>query len=373
MRRIQISKKKIIWIAGCFFSLLLSLVLFCVRSSVVGRQISQKMAERWSEEGGVNQISCFFSGDAGISESRLIGFEHTLDNVLQEASVEADPENPNARLWTDAYSAPGMISISSERTSMMLKALGVGGDFFLFHPQDLQYGSYFSGRDLNQDYVVMDEETAWQLFGGMDVAGQIVNVGGRPHVIAGVIKRPQGKMEKQAGLSESILYVSYSTLTNFGSSAGINHYEIVMPNPIKDFAMKLVKENLLVDENEVEYVDNSNRFSIVSSIRLLRQFGYRSMNGKAIIYPYWENLARGYEDVLVLLTFFMLLFFAVPAMVCFIYLVYRWKHKKWTLKSILSKMSDGIYRMRVKHAAKKALKKKNPIRIRFEEDEDEKF
>ena len=38
-------------------------------------------------------------------------------------------------------------------------------------------------------------------------------------------------MEKAAGLTSTVVYVSYETLETYGTSNGINHYEIVMPNP----------------------------------------------------------------------------------------------------------------------------------------------
>ena len=112
------------------------------------------MAQRWKKEKDVTQISCFFSREAGVSDYQIIAFEHMLDNALQEASIKLENANPGARLWADAYSASGTITLSTERTALTLKAKGVGGDFFQFHPQQLQYGNYFSGSDLNSDYIV---------------------------------------------------------------------------------------------------------------------------------------------------------------------------------------------------------------------------
>lgn len=375
MNRKGLTKKTIIWIVICLVCLLVACSASVIRGSLVKRQISQQMAERWNSEGGKAQISCFFSREANVSEMQLISFEHNLDDALKEASIVVDTEeHPGARLWADAYSAQGNVSVASDRTTLYLKALGVGGDFFQFHPQELLYGNYFSGSDVNQDYVVIDREIAWQLFGGIDVAGKTIEVGGKPHVIAGVINRPQGKMEKAAGLSDPLIYVSMQTLQELGGASPIQHYEIVMDNPIKDFAMQKVKELLHVDEKEVEFMENTNRFAMLSSLRLLGKLGYRSMNGKAIIYPYWENLARGYEDILALITLVVVIFFAVPALVLGVWLIGRWRHKKWTLKSLLRKMVSLWERVRVRVSQrKKTASEKKPIRFVFdEEDEDEK-
>lgn len=365
MRKRKLSIQNFIWLLCCAFFCVMAGILFLWRNSIVSHQVSQQMAQRWNPSGGVSQISCFFSGYNEVSEDTFRNFEHALDNALKEASITVESENAGARLWVDAYSAPGMITVTSERTSLSLKAIGIGGDFFQFHPQKLLYGSYFSGNDLNQDYILIDEETAWQLYGANDIAGKIVSINGIPHMICGVIKRPQEKLDQEAGLGEPIIYTSYSTLVNHGTTNGINHYEIVMPNPIDGFAMKMVKENLGADERETEFIENTDRYSLVSSLKLVGKFGIRSMNGKAIIYPYWENLARGYEDIVALITLIVLLLLLFPAVTAFVWLIYRWRHKSWTVKSIAMKFLDILRIQKEKYYAGKSARRRKK-----EEDDD---
>ena len=316
-------------------------LLQLLRGHLIRELDSQQMAERWSTEGGYAQISCFFSENAGVSADQLKGFGYQLTNSLMEASITQESENPDARLFVTAYSGHGRITISSDKASVSLNALGVGGDFFLFHPQELLSGGYFAESDLNQDYILMDEETAWQLYGASDIVGKIVMVNGKPHMIAGVYKRPQGKLDKAAGLDQMLAYVSYSSLSG-ESPAGIDHFEVVMPNPIKGFAMEQVKNLLAPPEEESRIVENTNRFSLLSSLKILTEFGTRSMNGKAIIYPYWENLARGYDDIIALVSLFMVLFILFPTVVCLIWLICWWRHKSWTVRSVWRKLGDKI-------------------------------
>lgn len=375
MKKKGFTKRNWIGLGVMLLCLLLALSMHLIRQKWITGMEDQQMAARWKEEGDVSQISCFFSRKAYVSEEQLIAFEHILDNALQEASIVLESDNPGARLWADAYSASGMVSISTERTTLSLKALGIGGDFFQFHPLQLEYGNYFSGNDLNQDYVVIDEETAWQLFGGIDVSGKFVTIGGRPHVIAGVIHRPQGKMEKAAGLDDSIVYLHLHSLQQYGYGFdSIEHYEIVMPNPIKQFALQMVKEKLAVDEKEVVYVENTGRFSIPKSLDVLLQFGYRSMNGRAIIYPYWENIARGYEDRLSLVTLLYVTGLAIPALILFFWLIGLWRHKSWTLGSVTKKLADFIYKLQSDRVARKERKKnqkdRRPIRVFYEEEKE---
>lgn len=350
-------KKIVLGISGGI-SFLIFLVLLFVSNSLGSSQLSQTVAERWSSDGKSSQVSCFFSVGSGITEDELIEFEHTVDGALTDASVVQESVNPGARLWADAYSADGQITLSNDKTSLTADAIGIGGDFFLFHPVTLLNGAYFSGNDLMQDYCVIDEDAAWQLFGSNDVAGMTVYIGGIPHIVTGVVRRPSGHLAEAAGLDSTLVYVSYQTLTELGTSHGINHYEIVMPNPVTGFAYNYIKEKLGSDEKEVEVVENTSRYSILSRLQLLGQFGTRSMNGKAIIYPYWENIARGYADILALMTLFGILFLAYPVGLGLVFFCIWWKHKGWTMRDVRHKIQDFAERRVEKLREKRKDRKK---------------
>jgi len=341
-------KKLIFGISGA-----VSFLVFLIFTLVAGRlgnsQPSQEMSKRWSPDGEAAQVSCFFSVNAYITQDKILEFEHSIDSALKDAGVLQESENPGARLWADAYSADGKITVSTENGKVEADAIGIGGDFFLFHPEKLLYGAYFSGNDLMQDYCVIDEDAAWQLFGSPNVAGKTVYINGVPHIVTGVVQRADGILEKKAGLDSTVIYVSYQTLSEHGSCNGINHYEIVMPNPVSDFAYQFIEEKLGTDEKETEVVENSGRYSFLSELKVLRQFGARSMNAKAIIYPYWENVARGVEDILALITLFQLLFLTYAVIVALVLFVKWWKHKGWTIKEKLLGLKDKAERRLEKH------------------------
>lgn len=337
-------RKKVLGISGGV-CLLLFLVLTAVIHHMGSSQEAQEMAARWSADGGVSQVSCFFSVNAEAPEERIEEFEHTVDAALTDAAVVQESENPGARLWADAFSADGKITVSTDAGTVTADAIGIGGDFFLFHPGRLLYGAYFSGNDLMQDYCMIDEDVAWQLFGSSNVAGKTVYIGGIPHMVTGVLERPQGRMEKAAGLDGALVYVSYQTLSELGSCNGINHYEIVMPDPVSDFAYDYVSERLGSDGKETEVVENTGRYSFLSRVKLLSGFGTRSMNGRAIIYPYWENLARGYEDILAALTLLELLLLAYALTAAAVLFCGWWRHKGWTVKERLLQGKDKAERL----------------------------
>ncbi len=352
-RKKGFSAGSLIFLAVCVVFFLIFVVFHGVSAHKINSLIEQQMAKRWSTEENVSQISCFFSVNAGITEDFIETLEHSLDDALKEASIVSQSENPSARLWADAYSADGQITVESNISTVTADALGIGGDFFLFHPMQLLSGSYFSGNDLMQDYCILDQDAAWKLFGSYDVAGQSVTIGGRTHIVTGVVKRPEGKLYEAAGLDGSLIYVSYETLKNYGRNNGINHLEIVMPNPVSGFALDYMKKAVSIDEKEVEIIENSTRFHMLNRIKHIAKLSARAMNGKAIIYPYWENVARSYEDRLALLMLFELIFFSIPCIMIIIKLVIMWRRKTWTVKSVLqsakNKAESVWYRRIRKH------------------------
>lgn len=356
-------KRIVLGISGGI-SFLIFLVLLFAASHLGGNQLTQTMAERWSDDGGASQVSCFFSVDSRITEDAIIEFEHTVDGALADASVLQESENPGARLWADAYSADGQVTLSTGKTSLTADAIGIGGDFFLFHPVKLLYGSYFSGNDLMQDYCVIDEDAAWQLFGSSDVAGMMVEIGGIPHIVVGVVERPSGRLAEAAGLDSTLVYVSYKTLSELGRNNGINHYEIVMPDPVTGFAVNFIREKLGSDEKETEVVENTSRYSFLKRLELLTQFGTRSMNGRAIIYPYWENIARGYEDILTLLTLFEMLFLIYPLGLGLVFFCIWWRHKGWTLKDVWHWLVDKAQRRMERLRESRKNKETAPKKVR---------
>lgn len=329
--------KKQLWLSTIMFvSLLLFIVLQIISVCMINSLKTQQMASRWDNQGHSTQVTCFISENTQVTPKQLVNLEHFVDAALKDISITA--ENENARLWSDAYSARGEITVESSKTSVTGKAIGVGGDFFLFHPLDLQNGSYFSDNDLMQDYIILDEDAAWQLFGSNDIEGMQVMIKGVPHIVKGVIKRDSGRMNEKAGNGKITFYLSYESLMKYGTSKGINAYEIVMPNPISGFALKTIKEKIGIEEGNIELVENTKRYSLPALLKVISDFGIRPMNEKAIVYPYWENVARGYEDILAMILFWKAIFLFIPFCITSAYMGYRFKHRTWNARTIMDGM-----------------------------------
>ena len=315
----------------------------------------QQMAERWSKDGDVAQISAFFSKDAVEDATYFRGIEQSVEKALQEASIVAEKET--ARLWIDAVSQSGKVVLSSERASVELNALGVNGEFFQFHPQKIVSGALFRQDSMMQDGVVIDEETAWQLFGSSDVAGMQIMIGQVPHFITGVIERAEGRLEEAAGLEKSICYLSLESLQKYGRTTSGFAYEIVMPNPIKNFAFSIMQTAVGKENEEVVLVENSTRFDLLPLFGVIQDFGIRSMSFKEVIYPYWENIARGQEDILALLLLLKCFLLVLPCIFVLAVIIYLWKHRTWHLSQGIAWIQDKTYEAGSKRVRKKSQKK----------------
>ncbi len=359
----ELSLRQIVFSLIVIVSLFLFFLLTLWADRKTGQLIDQQAAARWDEEGNSAQVSCFFAENVEVDESTLMSFEKQLNQTLMEVlpaedtpqepsgsvsgSVSQDaPESSGRRLFIDSYSSLGSITVTSEGGKLEdVQAVGIGGDFFLFHPLQLVSGGYFSGNDLMKDFVLLDEDAAWQLFGSSDIAGQSVMIADIPHYISGVIKRQEGRFAESAGLDKTVVYVSNETLASYGKSSGICVYEVVAPDPVKHFVYNCVKEKIGVKENEMIVVENSSRYLPESIIPVILDYGTRSMQNAAVRFPYWENIGRAWEDVRALAMIFQVILLLIPILITAVFLVRLWKRKKYTLKDVgnfLLKIRDKV-------------------------------
>ena len=315
--KIRVSKRKWNFALVNAVLILLTLACLCVYLPIRGTLDSLDAADRWrgTSKERFAQIACFLPEDSTRAEGEILQLREKLDAAMVEASLEAAPEH---QLYQDAYSARGTLTISSDRGSSEVSAIGVGGNFFLFHPLRLRSGSYISGDDLMDDRIVLDEIVAWQLFGGYDVAGQTVTISGKPYYVAGVVRREDDFATEKAYLDGAGIFLSYSALYSL-TEQGITCYEIVLPDPISGFAMNVMKTNFDVGKGEM--VENSARYRLKNLWTVIRGFGLRSMRANGVIYPYWENAVRLTEDWLALLLLLMILFALCPAFTALVLII----------------------------------------------------
>ena len=348
---------------------LLCLSCLLVYSHLANMLDSQHQAERWQGEGELkfSQLSCFMSVDQKLTLEQVYTFRNAMMTKFHEAALDIDNDS---QLFCDAWSTTGKVYVYSDQGKGDVSVIAVGGNFFDFHPIRLLSGNYISPDDLMKDRVLLDEETAWLLFGGTQLEGMSFKIDGVPFVVAGVIEREQDFASLKAYTSGMGIYMSYdayssikssgsSTLTatassgsgssssgsggsggsgsgssgdnsgssggssggsgSSGSSVGIECYEVVMAEPVKGFALGVAKEKFPIGGGVI--VDNSNRYSFENVLKLVKQFGSRSMQTHGVILPYWENAARCIEDWCLALLIAAIVTAVLPLVLLAIFLV----------------------------------------------------
>lgn len=313
------NKKKILLYA--VNALLLILIGVCLlRSNYYSNLLlSQQAANYWAgdSEERFAQVSCFFPVNKSASVDSIFTFRKSINGKLIEAGVEPKEEGES---WTDCYSATDSLTVSGDHNSSEATVVGVGGDFFLFHPYELVSGSYIYDDDLMKDRVVLDYELAWKLFGGTSLEGMTVTINGNPYYVAGVVRRETDKFSEKSFTGEPAMYISYSTLAALKEGTGISCYELVMPDPISKYAKTFVEESFKTQKGVV--AENSTRYNFTSIYGIFKHFGSRSMATNGVIYPYWENAARVSEVYIARIYVFILLLALFP-FICLVILAVR--------------------------------------------------
>lgn len=381
----HLSKWQIIRLSIC----LACLIIYFVASSWMNFKISllndQLVSNRWSSDGSFGQASIYFTQGTAVTESKIKEFEYRISKALTEDAIDdGTDEEDTIDNWTDCYSSVGSITAMANNKSVETTAIGTGGDFFVFHPVTLITGSYYNGDDLMNDKVVIDENLAWQLFGSNDIIGETIDISGVPHIITGVARFDSDKMSKAAGINGPICFLSYYSLYNYGSVYGtsvssafrsssdtkasdssstnnasnsksdsasysesdpgaISCYEVVMPNPVDGYARSVLAGKLGMDEKSVLVVDNKERFEIIPMLNVINAFPTRSMRTFNVTFPYWENIARGWEDIFAIIFAIRVICVLVLACMLVYKIVYSYRHKKWTAKGIYTYILDRKY------------------------------
>lgn len=253
--------------------------------------------KKWDSNGGYEQFSVYLP--VGIMQERASydGMMHQIREALDKEGIE--PANKQSRMALGAFSGYGNVTLQTDVATVSVGAIGVGGDFFYFHPIELLDGSYLTEEYLMRDYIILDRETAWKLFGATNVTGMTVMIGNVPFLVAGVYEPTDVLLSEEAGLDESRVFLFYESLEEFGTVAGIQWLDFLLPNPVKGFGEKILEENSAVSLKQAVVMNNSTRFDAIPLYKLIPDYMERIMSKSGIIYPYWENVARGYENILV--------------------------------------------------------------------------
>lgn len=325
MDSLRIILKRYKNIAICLLAVLLVLAGNAVLGHMRNSVSTQQPEERWSSNGdNAAHIAAYYPEDEGVTDAEIKGYRNSLDTALTEASVEIKKD---ARRYLDAYSCSGSVEIAKEgsKEGTKVNVTAVGGDFFFIHPQQLLSGNYISESELMNDKVVIDEYTAWLIFGSTNVSGKYITISGKYFYVAGVVKPHDSLAAKKTYGIRSRIYMSYSAYSKLvNSNANITCYEIVFPDMITNFAYNEMKkvlgvttdedsvdESSINDEKGIQVVNVTTRFRYRKLWNVMMSYGERSSEINGIVYPYWENECRRIEDFGVLILIWNMIFLVI--------------------------------------------------------------
>lgn len=372
--KINLNRKQIILLFTNIVLIMLYLLLTFFAKGAIKDLYSQQEADRWeTKKKPYAQVSAFISPENDMQEEGVSGIRSSLMEKLSNDSYNNAEEN--ARVWIDAYSGECDTLIRKDTNTLSVKAVGIGGEFFQFHPLPLLSGGYISEEDMNHDRILVDEGLAWALFGSNDIVGMQVWLGENIYVIAGVVANEEEKLNKMAYGTGNRIYMSYDELKKKQENLKVTCYEAVLPNPISNYAYYALREAFGIEEieetvdtkeenplnfDDVEIIENSNRYETVPLFKKAKTLRLRSIRANSIAYPYWENIARVREDeqIYYLIARIILLIFPVLTLVWWIHAL--WKHRTWRAKDIIHRLMEKLQdkmeeKREQKLAAKEAL------------------
>ena len=329
----------------------LSLSMYIISQS----EESQLAAQRWTY--GVSnlleedvtplrytQLSAFLY-EGVFNQDSVMQLRSQMDNALTQASISK--QSDASRLWLDAYSIEKSIRV--EKSSAEVTVMGVGGDFFTFHKLPLLAGTYFDSGSNLLDIVIIDEVLAWQIFGSYNVVGFDIFVSGSPYTITGVVSREYTDFANETYGENPRMYMPYETLNIMNNyNLSITCYEALMPNPVSNFAMNMLKDNMSVSDSNVVYRENTSRFNILSLYSSLANYSQRSMSRTNVIFPYWENIAVVKTDTCTVLLLFNTFVLACLLIFTIYQIVYIKLRYEITFKNLFGKAEKGYEQVKYK-------------------------
>ena len=298
----------------------------------------EQVAKKFSNGTRFAQITVFAPDTAGLTVDKIMYFRYKLETKLTEKSIT--PPNDGARLYADAFSAYVDASLASNgsRTSNV-KLAYVGGDYSLFYKAYRDMPNV--GNDINHDRILLSRSAAWQLYGGEALYDYPVKTGPATFYVSGVYPD-----YKESAYIKDFYGDKPAAAADIKSDAGINItcYDLIMVDPVKNFAVDTVKECLDLPEGTYLLVENSKRFSLGNLFKTVPKLvnADEPLPTGVNITPE-EMAARHAEKVLAVMLVVLLVFAVYPAIWALI-LLYRLIRfmKKWFDRLVVSKIKDKL-------------------------------
>ena len=291
LKRLMLPAIVCILMLCCFAVSAVSIPIVAAGVSIHGSDIERE----WGAGQRCARITHMLTDDSALSSDEIRQQISQIQNrLITDATYSGE-----GKALISAYSAQTTLSMSASQygSTVSVKAIAVGGDFFRFHPFELSSGWYPRTDDINDDSVLLDDIAAWQLFGALDVAGLTVYIDDLPYIVSGVAPREKSDIFNKVYGSQPGIYMVYSAAQRHEYVKGAVWIELMLPNPVDNYARDVVKNVFGSGGGKSVTVESSSRFSLPRLYKRIGDFASNSMRTDMVVYPWWENLSVRAADI----------------------------------------------------------------------------
>lgn len=297
-------------------------VLYAVISRLRTDYSSDSARQQWNNDTySYAQISTYLSSQNGLDIMGVYSLQKSVEDKLKENSVTEDEKNPGGRLWISCASSESPAAIKSESGLCNVALTGTWGDYFIFHPEELLCGSYYSDDDVNFDRIILDKQSSWQLFGAINTVGMTVTINENTYYVAGVTDIPEGGHDEAAYGTMPRAYVPYQAMSRISPETRFTAYEVCIPDIVRDFAYNMMCELDPADSSQSKVIDQSGRFELIKLFKGFKKIPENVMITSDLSYPWTENRTRGAEITAQILAGPMVYMLIIPAL-SLVYLIF---------------------------------------------------
>jgi|GEM_PF-1459185 len=266
------------------------------------------IAQSWGGDGTrYSRCAVYFSPEKALTADGLTELRTGLEQALTQASFEA---NPDARLWADVAGFECTAAAASSNNTATVTVTGIAGDIALFADQQPVTGSWMRWDDAQKDTAVLDELTAWLLFGSTDVTGQTVQLDGTVYTVCGVVALPTDAAARLTYGQNPRVWVWAEALAP-AEEIGYTFYQALLPRPTAGYGEKLLQDTL---GSQVTPVNISDRFTVATLWKTLKALPRAALRSEAVSYPWFENAALYRQAQAALVLGGQLICFLYPAL-----------------------------------------------------------
>lgn len=282
------------------------------------KYIDQNIVSKWDNT-EMNQLSIFFSKDCNVKKD-------ICENLKEICCEKGYDTKASYCYYTKKI-------INKDEYLLEHNVIVVNSDFFYYHPLELLSGTYFSENDINDNYCLIDEYTAWNIWGArQNVEGSELIIDDQKYYVKGVYRHPDGEVYEKAGMKKETIILKYNDAMD--DEEPIECVEIMLPERFKNEGILSLNEalsnsiddkfceNTLYGNEYYKITDNSKRYNLAGYCNLIKERNNDLIRSDYIRFPYWENVAKVSQSK-ILWAFCLKYISVLLGLVLLLYMFYR--------------------------------------------------